>query len=178
MLANGLNHRAQVATYTICCRNAFLGPDWICLAEPKQRAAYEAIPIRETARFMKRPRRCAASARPAARAPPAATPPCRQARLGVVADSFDHLISAQQYRWGYGKAERRGGLAVHDHLEFCRELHREIARPSRRAECDPRRWPRDERCLPGRLHRRASRRLRQRQIANRPPVRCFEPPPM
>ena len=128
MLANGLNHRAQVATYTICCRNAFLGPDWICLAEPKQRAAYEAIPIRETARFMKRPRRCAASARPAARAPPAATPPCRQARLGVVADSFDHLISAQQYRWGYGKAERRGGLAVHDHLEFCRKLHRKIAR--------------------------------------------------
>src|SRR5262249_48696834 len=28
----------------------------------------------------------------------------------------------------YGKAERRGGLAVHDHLEFCWELHREIAR--------------------------------------------------
>src|SRR6516165_5939664 len=29
---------------------------------------------------------------------------------------------------GYGKAERRGGLAVHDHLEPGRELHREIAR--------------------------------------------------
>jgi hypothetical protein len=29
---------------------------------------------------------------------------------------------------GYRKAKRRGGLAVHDHLEFCRKLHREIAR--------------------------------------------------
>jgi hypothetical protein len=29
---------------------------------------------------------------------------------------------------GYGKAERRGGLAVHDHLEPGRELHREITR--------------------------------------------------
>ena len=37
------------------------------------------------------------------------------------------LGGAQQYRWGYGKAERRGGLAVHGHLEFCRKLHREIA---------------------------------------------------
>jgi hypothetical protein len=42
---------------------------------------------------------------------------------------FDLLISAKQYRWRYGKAERRGGLAVHDHLEFCRKLHRKIARP-------------------------------------------------
>ena len=33
---------------------------------------------------------------------------------------FDDLISAQQNRWGYGKAEGRGGLAVHDHLKFCR----------------------------------------------------------
>jgi hypothetical protein len=29
---------------------------------------------------------------------------------------------------GNGKTERHGGLAVHDHLEFCRKLHREIAR--------------------------------------------------
>ena len=29
---------------------------------------------------------------------------------------------------GYGKAERLGGLAVHDHLELGRQLHREIAR--------------------------------------------------
>jgi hypothetical protein len=29
---------------------------------------------------------------------------------------------------GTVKAERRGGLAVHDHLEFCRKLDREIAR--------------------------------------------------
>ena len=41
---------------------------------------------------------------------------------------FDHLVGAQQNRWGYRKPERRGGLAVHDHLEFCWKLHREIAR--------------------------------------------------
>src|SRR6516225_6670625 len=41
---------------------------------------------------------------------------------------FDHLVGAQQNRWGYGKAERRGGLAVHEHLELGRQLHREIAR--------------------------------------------------
>ena len=29
---------------------------------------------------------------------------------------------------GYSKAERRGGLAVYDHLRLGRELHREIAR--------------------------------------------------
>ena len=29
---------------------------------------------------------------------------------------------------GYRKAKRRGGLAVHDHLEFCRKLYREIVR--------------------------------------------------
>ena len=34
---------------------------------------------------------------------------------------FDHLVGAQQYRWGYGKTERRGGLEVQDHLEFCRK---------------------------------------------------------
>src|SRR6516225_9933846 len=42
--------------------------------------------------------------------------------------SFDHLIRAQHYRWGYRKAKRLGGLAVHGHLELGRELHREIAR--------------------------------------------------
>ena len=41
---------------------------------------------------------------------------------------LNHLISAQQYRWGYGKAKRRGGLTVYDHLELGRKLHREIAR--------------------------------------------------
>ena len=30
---------------------------------------------------------------------------------------FDHLVGAQQDRWGYCKAERHGGPAVHDHLE-------------------------------------------------------------
>jgi hypothetical protein len=29
---------------------------------------------------------------------------------------------------GYGKTERLGGLAIHDHLKFRRKLHREIAR--------------------------------------------------
>ena len=41
---------------------------------------------------------------------------------------LDHLGGAQQDRRGYGKAERLGGLEVHDHLVFRRELHREIAR--------------------------------------------------
>src|SRR6516164_4132683 len=41
---------------------------------------------------------------------------------------FDDLGGAQQNRWGYGKTECRGGLAVHDHLELGRKLHREIAR--------------------------------------------------
>ena len=29
---------------------------------------------------------------------------------------------------GYGKTERLGGLEIQDHLNFCRALHREIAR--------------------------------------------------
>ena len=41
---------------------------------------------------------------------------------------FNHLVRAQHYRWGYSKAERLGGPAVHDHLELGRQLHREIAR--------------------------------------------------
>src|SRR6516164_3922768 len=41
---------------------------------------------------------------------------------------FDDLVGAQQNRWGYGKTERVGSLAVHDHLELGRKLHREIAR--------------------------------------------------
>src|SRR6516162_11049068 len=41
---------------------------------------------------------------------------------------FDHLVGAQQNRWGYRKAERLGGLEVDDHLVFHRKLHREIAR--------------------------------------------------
>src|SRR6516225_1136986 len=40
----------------------------------------------------------------------------------------DHLGGAQHDRWGYGKPERLGGLAVQDHLKFRRKLHREIAR--------------------------------------------------
>ena len=41
---------------------------------------------------------------------------------------FNLLVGAQQNRWGYGKTERLGGLAVQDHLKFCRKLHRQIAR--------------------------------------------------
>src|SRR5215471_15325461 len=41
---------------------------------------------------------------------------------------LDHLVGARQDRWGHRKTERRGGLAVHDHLELGRKLHREIAR--------------------------------------------------
>src|SRR5215471_6492191 len=42
--------------------------------------------------------------------------------------SFDHLVGAQQNRRRYGKTERLGGPAVHDHLELGRKLHREIVR--------------------------------------------------
>src|SRR5262249_47517333 len=42
--------------------------------------------------------------------------------------SLDHLVRPQHDRWGYGQTECRGGLAVDDHFEFCRELHRKIAR--------------------------------------------------
>jgi Helix-turn-helix len=41
---------------------------------------------------------------------------------------FDHLVGAQQNRWGYGKAERLGGLEVQDHLEFCRQLDGKLRR--------------------------------------------------
>ena len=37
-------------------------------------------------------------------------------------------IGVQQNRWGYGKTERVGGLAVHDHLELGRKLNGEIGR--------------------------------------------------
>src|SRR5215470_13888685 len=55
-----------------------------------------------------------------------ATPPLGP--CAIARSLFDHLVRAQQNRWGYGKAERRGGLTVHDHLELGRKLHREIAR--------------------------------------------------
>ena len=41
---------------------------------------------------------------------------------------LNYLVRAQQDRWGYLKTERLGGLAVQDHLELGRKLHREIAR--------------------------------------------------
>ena len=59
----------------------------------------------------------------------AAAPPRSVMKVRVL---FDHLISARHYRWRHDKAERIGGLAVHDHLKFYRQLHREIARFSPR----------------------------------------------
>jgi hypothetical protein len=44
--------------------------------------------------------------------------PCDGARL-----LLDDLVRAHQNRSGYGKAERRGGLEVQDHLKFCRKLN-------------------------------------------------------
>ena len=41
---------------------------------------------------------------------------------------FDGLVGAQHDRWGYGKAKRLGGFEVQDHLKFCRQLNRKIAR--------------------------------------------------
>jgi hypothetical protein len=57
----------------------------------------------------------------------AATPPLGPCD-GAAPVLLDHLGGAQQDRRGYGKTERLGGLEVHDHLEFCRKLHREIVR--------------------------------------------------
>src|SRR6516162_4827877 len=41
---------------------------------------------------------------------------------------FDHLGGAQQNRWGYREAERLGGLEVHGHLKFCRQLNGQLRR--------------------------------------------------
>src|SRR6516162_9840799 len=41
---------------------------------------------------------------------------------------LDHLVCAHQNRQWYRKAKRLGGREVHDHLEFGRKLHRQIAR--------------------------------------------------
>src|SRR6516162_597178 len=41
---------------------------------------------------------------------------------------FDHLVGAGKHQRRNAKAERLGGLEIHDHLEFRRKLHREIAR--------------------------------------------------
>ena len=51
-------------------------------------------------------------------------PPGRAGRASARACSFNDLIRAQHDRRRYRKAERRGGLAVHNHLEFRRQLHR------------------------------------------------------
>ena len=40
---------------------------------------------------------------------------------------FDHLVGAKQDPLRHVEAERLGGLEVHDHFEFCRKLHRQIA---------------------------------------------------
>jgi hypothetical protein len=49
-------------------------------------------------------------------------------RHRVRAQDFSNGLTCRAYRWGHRKAERLGGLEVHGHLEFCRKLHREIAR--------------------------------------------------
>src|ERR1035441_5267785 len=45
------------------------------------------------------------------------------------AASFDHLIGAQQDRFGNGDADCLRGLEVDYQLEFCWLLHRKIRRP-------------------------------------------------
>ena len=42
---------------------------------------------------------------------------------------FDHLVSPQQNRLGYGKTERLGGLEVHGHLELGRKLNGKVRWP-------------------------------------------------
>ena len=41
---------------------------------------------------------------------------------------FDHLVGAQQERFGDSQAERLGGGEVDDEIEFSRLLDREVAR--------------------------------------------------
>jgi len=54
---------------------------------------------------------------------------CKRGRHNSLARGlFDHLVGANQDRWGHRKAKRLGGLEVHGHLEFGRKLHREIGR--------------------------------------------------
>ena len=77
----------------------------------------------------------------------------------VPLELFDHLVGAQQDRRRYRKTERRGGLAVHDHLEFGRQLHREIARLLAAQNAIDIGGGATKEGLPGRLRRRASRRL-------------------
>ena len=89
---------------------------------------------------------------------------------------FNHLIGAKPNRRGDCKAKCLGGLQVHDHPKFCRQLNGQLRRL---------RAAQDAIDISGgatkdvyRVLRAASRRLWQSQIANRPPVRCFEPPPI
>ena len=46
----------------------------------------------------------------------AAAPP--RTRNELPSSFVDYLVGAEQDRWGYGKAQRLGGLEVHDHLKF------------------------------------------------------------
>jgi hypothetical protein len=55
-----------------------------------------------------------------------ATPPF--GRAPARAYLFDHLVSPQQNRWGYGKTERLGRLGVHSHLEFDRQFNWQVRR--------------------------------------------------
>ena len=49
--------------------------------------------------------------------------PRRRACVRTASSSFDHLVGAQPYQWGYRKVKRLGGLEVQDHLEFYRHLN-------------------------------------------------------
>src|SRR6516162_3319621 len=46
----------------------------------------------------------------------------------MCAVSLDYLVRGGQQRFGYGKAERLGGLEVDDELEFGRQHHRQVGR--------------------------------------------------
>jgi len=72
-----------------------------------------------TRRFRKSERRWRGSVYPPRR---------RSGRRRRPAALFNHLVGAQQNRWGYRKAERLGGLEVHGHLEFCRQLNGQLRR--------------------------------------------------
>jgi hypothetical protein len=62
----------------------------------------------------------------------AATDPLRSSMVKIFCVArflFDHFVGTQQNRLWHRQTERLGGLKVYDHLEFCRKLYWEIARP-------------------------------------------------
>jgi len=50
--------------------------------------------------------------------------PIADSRTAAKAPLFDNLVGTGEKRWRHCQAERLGGLEVHGHLKFCRELRK------------------------------------------------------